>query len=154
MAAKTGIEGKLYFSATGIGSGAAGSATYTELTNVRNVTLNNTKAEADATTRTNNGWKAVVATLKEASIEFEMVWDPSDPGLSAVYGSYMTNTILGIACVDGAITGQGADPNGFEADCMVSSVSREESLEGIMMLKVTVKPTYSANAPRLIGLAA
>jgi hypothetical protein len=148
MAAKMGIDGKLYFCAAGIG----GTPTWTELTNVKNVTLNNTKAEADATTRSNNGWKAVVATLKEASIEFEMVWDPEDAGLTAIYGSYMANTPLGIACVDGAITGQGA--NGFMADCMVSSVSREESLEGVMTLKVTVKPTYSANAPQLIGLGA
>jgi hypothetical protein len=37
---------------------------------------------------------------------------------------------------------------------MVSSVSREESLEGVMTLKVTVKPTYSANPPQLIGLGA
>ncbi len=148
MSAKMGIDGKLYFCAAGIG----GTPTWTELTNVRNVTLNNTKAEADATTRTNNGWKAVVATLKEASIEFEMVWDPADTGLVAIYTSYMTNSVLGIACVDGDITGQGA--NGFKADCMVSSVSREENLEGVMTLKVTVKPTYSANAPALIGLAA
>ena len=42
----------------------------------------------------------------------------------------------------------------FMADCMVSSVSREENLEGVMTLKVTVKPTFSANAPALIGLAA
>jgi hypothetical protein len=150
MSAKMGIDGKLYFCAAGIG----GTPSWTELTNVKNVTLNNTKAEADATTRTNNGWKAVVATLKEASIEFEMVWDPADTGLAAIYGSYMANTVLGIACVDGTMTGQGANPNGFKADCMVSSVSREENLEGVMTLKVTVKPTYSAHAPALIGLAA
>src|SRR5664280_1975436 len=150
MSAKMGIDGKLYFCAAGIG----GTPSWTELTNVRNVTLNNTKAEADATTRNNNGWKAVVATLKEASIEWEMVWDPADTGLVAIYGSYMANTVLGIACVDGAMTGEGAAPNGFKADCMVSSISREENLEGVMTLKVTVKPTYSANAPALIGLAA
>ena len=148
MSAKMGIDGKLYFCAAGIG----GTPTWTLLSNVRNVTLKNTKAEADATTRTNNGWKAVVATLKEASIDFEMVWDPADTGLAAIYGSYMANTIRGIACVDGDIAGPTA--NGFKADCMVSSIDREEQLDGVMTLKVTVKPTYSAHAPALIGLGA
>ena len=60
---KLGLDAKLYFCAAGIG----GTPTWTELTNVKNVTLNLQKGEADVTTRANNGWKATAGTLKEGS---------------------------------------------------------------------------------------
>lgn len=37
---------------------------------------------AARTTRANNGWRATAGTLKEGSIEFEMVWDPTDAGFT------------------------------------------------------------------------
>jgi hypothetical protein len=39
--------------------------------------------EADVTTRGNAGWRATVATLKDGSIEFEMVWDTGDADFGA-----------------------------------------------------------------------
>lgn len=78
MSVKLGLDAKLYYCVAGIG----GTPTWVELTNVKNVTLNLQKGEADVTTRANNGWKATAATLKEGSIEFEMVWDPSDAGFT------------------------------------------------------------------------
>ena len=44
------------------------------------MTLSLEAGEADVTTRGNDGWRAIVATLKEASVEFEMVWDTGDAG--------------------------------------------------------------------------
>ena len=78
MSVKLGLDAKLYYCVAGIG----GTPTWTELSNVKNVTLNLQKGEADVTTRANNGWKATAGTLKEGSIEFEMVWDTSDTGFT------------------------------------------------------------------------
>ena len=82
MSVKLGLDAKLYFCVAGIG----GSPTWTELTNVKNVTLSLQKGEADVTTRANSGWKATAGTLKEGSIEFEMVWDTADAGFDPSEG--------------------------------------------------------------------
>ena len=141
MAVKLGMNAKLYLCAAGIG----GTPTWTELTNAKSVTLNLQKGEADVTTRGNNGWKAVVGTLKEGSIEFEMVWDTEDEGFAAIKDAYFDDTAIGMAVMDGDITAGGSQ--GLWADCSVIDFSRDESLEEAITVKVTVKPTYSANAP-------
>ena len=141
MSVKLGLDAKLYFCAAGIG----GSPTWTELTNVKNVTLSLTKGEADVTTRANNGWKATAGTLKEGSIEFEMVWDTADTGFSAIKDAYFNNTKIGLAVMDGPVAGPGSQ--GLWADCMITDFSRDEPLEDAISVKVTAKPTYSANPP-------
>jgi len=144
MGVKFGLDAKLYYCVAGIG----GSPTWTELTNVKNVTLSLTKGEADVTTRANSGWKATAGTLKEGSIEFEMVWDTEDAGFTAIKDAYFSNTRIAIAAMDGPITGTGSNGSqGLWADCMITDFSRDEPLEDAISVKVTAKPTYSANAP-------
>ncbi|MBK9126279.1 MAG: hypothetical protein IPM13_00545 [Phycisphaerales bacterium] len=70
-----GMDAKLYY-------GTAGAAAATLMGNVRNVTLNLEAGEADVTTRANSGWRATAPTLRECSVEFEMVWDPDDEGFT------------------------------------------------------------------------
>ena len=60
-----GLEAKLFY-------GAAGATAATEMTNVKDVTLNMETGEADVTTRAAEGWRLTAATLKEASVEFEI----------------------------------------------------------------------------------
>ena len=148
MDIKLGMEAKLYFCAAGI----AGTPTWTELANVKNLTLSLQKGEADGTTRANNGWKATIGTLKEGSIEFEMVWKPSDAGFAAMKTSFFTNSAIGIACMDGPIATAGSE--GLWADMEVMNFSREEPLDGPISVKVAIKPTYSANAPQWKTIAA
>src|SRR5574338_1303591 len=102
MAIKLGMEAKLLYK-TG---GQAGGGAWTELGNTRDVTLNLEAGEADVTTRANSGWRATVATLKEASVEFEMVWDTADAGFTAIKNAYLNNTIIGFQVLD-ADAGQG-----------------------------------------------
>ena len=45
----------------------------TEVDNVRDVTLTLEAGEADITTRGNSGWRATAPTLRECSVEFQMV---------------------------------------------------------------------------------
>ena len=68
-----GKDAKIY-------QGAAGGelAALTEMSNVRDVTLNLEAGEADITTRANGGWRATAPTLRECTCEFEMVWKPGD----------------------------------------------------------------------------
>lgn len=147
-----GLDAKIYRLTTG--SRAAWPATeapanLSEITNVRDVTVNMTKAEADATTRGSGGWKQTVATLKDASIEFEMVWDTADTHFTAIQESFTSqNSPIALAILDGVSTT--ADTQGLWADFMVTGFEKTEPLEGVQMVKVTVKPTYSAVAPEWV----
>ena len=142
VAVPLGMNAKLYFCAAGIG----GTPTWTEVANATNVTLNVTKGESDATTRANNGWKAVATTLKEASVEWEMVWNKADAGFTAMQQAFFNNTLLGMAVMDGDIAVAGNQ--GLWADCNITNFSREEPLAEVIKAKVTAKPGYSTNAPQ------
>jgi len=77
MGVKLGMEAKLYRN-----SGNYSTPRWVEMPNVKDLTLNLEAGEADVTTRGNAGWRATVATLKDGSIEFEMVWDMADAGFT------------------------------------------------------------------------
>ncbi len=134
MAIKLGMEAKLLY-------GAAGATATTELTNVKDVTLNLETGEADVTTRGNQGWRATVATLKNGSVEFEMIWDTSDAGFTAIREAYFNNTAIALAILDGA------NGEGLDADFSITNFTRNEPLEEAMTVSVTAKPTYSTRAP-------
>ena len=116
MAIKLGMEAKLYY-------GPAGSTATTELTNVKDVTLNLETGEADVTTRGNQGWRATVATLKNGSVEFEMIWDTGDAGFTAIRQAYFNNTAIALAIPDGE-SGEGLD-----ADFSITNFTRNEPLQ-------------------------
>ncbi|MBN8646157.1 MAG: hypothetical protein J0L61_13060, partial [Planctomycetes bacterium] len=109
------------------------------------VTLNLEAGEADVTTRANNGWRATVATLKEASVEFEMVWDTGDAGFTAIKNAFFNNDPIGLQILDAA-AGQG-----LQADFSITNFSRSEALEEAITVSVTAKVTYSTTAPSWIG---
>jgi len=134
MAIKLGMKGKLYY-------GPAGSRATSELRNAKDVTLSLEKGEADVTTRGNEGWRATVGTLKEGSVEFEMLWDTADAGFNAIQQAYFNDTPLAFAILDGE------NGHGLDADFAVMNFSRTEALEEAMSVSVTIKPTYSTRAP-------
>lgn len=121
-----GMNAKLYH-------GAAGNPASTEMTNVRNVTLNLEAGEADVTTRANQGWRATAPTLRECSVEFEMVWDPADAGFTAIKNAYLTADLIALKVLDKA-GGQGPD-----GDFAITAFSRSEELEEAITVSVTAK---------------
>ena len=144
MTTRLGMDAKLYRN-----TGSYASPIWTEIANVKDVTLNLEKGVADVTTRANAGWRATVGTLKDASIEFQMVWDTADDGFSAIRQSFFSNTPIEVAVLDGPVT----DPmsEGLRATCDVMNFTRNEALEEAIMVDVTIKPTYAANAPTWMG---
>ena len=141
MAIKLGMEATLNYQV----GGQAGGGGWLELTNTKDVTLSLEAGEADVTTRANDGWRAIVATLKEASVEFEMVWDTGDAGFDAIKDAYLGNDIIGFQILDGD------SGEGLQADFMITSFSRSEALEEAIMVSVTAKVTYSTTPPSWIG---
>jgi hypothetical protein len=138
-----GMNCKLYFAAALLSESATpGTTTWTEIDNAKDVTLNLETGEADITTRGNNGWKATAATLKEGSIEFEMLWKPGDSAFTALQGAWAAGTEIAVAAMDGLITGTGSTgKQGLASNFSVTNFSREEPMEEAVTVKVTLKPS-------------
>ena len=140
MGVKLGLDAKLYRN-----TGTHGSPTWNEVTNVKDLTLNLEAGEADVSTRGNGGWRANIATLKDASLEFEMVWDTADDDFTAIRTAFLTNGSIEFAVLDGGSAVAGSQ--GLRALMAITNFSRSEPLEEAITVSVTAKPTYSTDPP-------
>lgn len=140
MGVKLGMDAKLYRNL-----GSYETPTWAEVKNVKDVTLNLEAGEADVTTRGNAGWRANIATLKDASLEFEMVWDTDDDDFSAIRQAFLSSGAVEFAVMDGDIETEGSQ--GLRATMAITGFSRSEPLEEAISVSVTAKPTYADNPP-------
>ena len=138
MAIVLGLDAKLF-------RGTAGSRAATEVTNVKDLTLNLESGEADVTTRATKGWKASAATLKEASLEFTILYDTEDADFTAFQAAYFGNTPLALFVSDGQDTAHGLD-----ADFSITAFSVEQPLEEAISVSINAKPTASTRAPEWV----
>ena len=133
-----GMNAKIYHAAAQSPASGLDPATgMTEMDNVRNVNLSLEAGEADTTTRANNGWRSTTATLKEASVEFEMQWKPVDAQLAAIRTAYLNNTPIALAILTSAHSVSGSE--GPVGNFTVTNLSRSEELEATITYSVTVK---------------
>lgn len=131
MATVLGLAGSLRH-------GAAGATPTTVAANVADVTLSLETGEADVTTRGGSGWRQIVATLKDATLEFEMVWDTADAAFTAIRTAFLAGTAIALLPLDGSTAGTS---QGLDADWMITNFSRTEPLEEAMKVQVTAKVT-------------
>jgi len=111
----------------------------TELTNVKDVTLNLEASEADVTSRANSGWRGTAAGLRSATVDFEMVWKPGDNGFDAIKTAFLSSGEIELAVLDG--DKDVADNQGLKGRFSITSFSRAEPLEEAMMVSVSAKLT-------------
>ena len=124
----------------GLYQGAAGStdpSLMTEVANVRDVTLSLEAGEADITTRGNSGWRATAPTLRECSVEFQMVWKPGDTVFEAIKSAFLTAATVALAVLDQKSSVSGAQ--GPLGDFSITNFSRNEALEEAIVADVTAK---------------
>ena len=133
MAIVLGLNAKLL-------RGAAGATGTTEVKNVKDLTLNLESGEADVTTRATGGWRATAGTLKEASLEFGILYDTEDADFQAFQAAYFSNTPLALFITDGA-------GSGLDADWSITAFTVEQPLEEAVSVSITAKPTASTRAP-------
>ena len=136
MAIVLGLNAKLL-------RGAAGATGTTEVKNVKDLTLNLESGEADVTTRATGGWRASAATLKEASLEFGILYDTEDADFQAFQSAYFSNTPLALFISDGDSTTE----HGLDADFSITGFTVEQPLEEAVSVSITAKPTASTRAP-------
>lgn len=133
MAIVLGLDAKLL-------RGDAGSTGATEVKNVKDLTLNLESGEADVTTRATGGWRASAATLKEASLEFGILYDTEDADFQAFQEACFGNTPI-------ALFINGRNGGGLDADWSITAFTVEQPLEEAVSVSITAKPTASTRAP-------
>lgn len=136
MSITLGKDAKLYYA-----SGVVATS-WTELTNVKDVSLDIEAGESDVTTRGAGGWTATKATLRSVSLEFEMMWDTAADGFSDIRDAHKNGTTIALAIYDAAITT--ATSQGLQADFNITGFSKNEPLNEAATVSVTAKPAYSS----------
>ena len=134
-----GMDHKLYYSDTPVI--AANEAAYDTISNlignVRDASTNLETGEADKTTRANDGWRSTAATLKDGTLEWEMVWDTSDAAFAAIQTAWETRAEIALAALDGLIATVGSQ--GLTGNFQITNFSRSEDLEDVAKVSVTAK---------------
>jgi hypothetical protein len=102
-----------------------------QVKDAKDVTLNVERGDADVTTRNNQGWRAHMGTLKDASIEFQLLTggDTFDDLLSMFTG----RTAAAVVVSGGNIS--------FSATMVVTNFSASQPLEDAESVSVTLKPS-------------
>lgn len=129
---------KLYYN-----TGTYASPTWTELTNVKDVTLNLEKDEVDVTCRSSGGFKEFVDGLIDATVDFQMVWNTGDAGFTAVKTAFFAKSAIAVLVADGVYSVSGTQ--GLRATCMVKSFSRSETLGEALMVDVSLRPVKNSD---------
>jgi len=138
MAIVLGLDCKLYV-------GTAGTKATTEMQDVKNVNLNLDKGEADVTTRGNNGWRAYVGTLKDASLEFDLLYnDANGSEYKQLLNSYLNGTALAF------FVGESAN-DGLDADWTITGFNKSQELEEASTVSVTARIAKTNRNPAWVG---
>jgi hypothetical protein len=131
-----GLNAKLYID----DQSSYASPTWSLVDNCKDLTLTLEKNDADVTTRGNNGWRAVVGVLKDATVEFQMVWDTDDANFQLIKDAFLNGDPVNIAAMDGLIATRGSE--GLRALMTVTKFTRNEPLEEALTVDVSLRPTY------------
>lgn len=139
MGAKTGSDCIAYRN-----TGTYGTPVWNPWTNLRDLSLNLEMGDADASYRGSN-WKRTLATMKDGSVDAEMIHDPLVDDYNVIRDAFINKTVLDLAIADGAIATVGTQY--FRADFQAFGFSRNEPLEDTVTVKVPLKISYSTNEP-------
>lgn len=128
-----GLKAKLYV-------GSAGSTASTEITNVKDVTLDLSASEADITTRAANGWTVYLPALKDATLSFTMNYEPTNSSFTSIQSAFFGHTALAMLVADNS----GA---GLDADFVYTGFTINQPLTDAVTVDVTARPTDATRAP-------
>lgn len=140
MAYRLGRNCKLYRN-----TGSYASPTWTVINSARDVTLNLEGETADVATRGNGYWGADATVKLKASLDFELIWDPSDAAFAAILTAFIGVSSIELLVLDGAVATSGSQ--GLRATFAISKFTRTETLNEAVKASVTAQPTLADNAP-------
>jgi predicted secreted protein len=141
---RLGLEAKLYRNA-----GTYEAPELVEVDNVKDLTLNLEKNTADVTTRGSGGWRQMVAVLRDGTIDFGMLYKPSDANFQAIRDAFLADDLddQSIEFFVMSTDVDDADSEGLRATFMVEKFTANQPLEEAQMFDVTIRPTVAAHNP-------
>lgn len=110
-----------------------------EITNVKDLSTDFSAGEADITTRGSGGWRETLATLREGTVTFQMVWTPGDEAFDAIQEAFLDNATLAFAVLDSDPTDTPDISEGIVGYFSVTNFSLTQNLEEAQMVDVTLK---------------
>lgn len=115
--------------------------------NIRDLSINMERATDDVTTRGGNGFRQVVGTLRDGSVEFQIVYDTTDATFIAFRNAFfnLADQVIGLFVADGGLAVSGTQ--GLKGDFMVTNFSISQNLEEANKVDVTCQLTFSAFTP-------
>ena len=138
-----------------------------EITPITEVTLNLTTATADVTTRASGGYRQTVPTLKDASVDFSILWKPDDEVFTELLARFMDQCPVAMLVLDGQVTNitntsaidvdvtrctNSGRVTGLYADMAITSFTRNEGLEDAVMADLSLVPTIGLVTPEWISV--
>ncbi len=145
MAFVLGRNHKLYYQSTGTratwpASGAAPSLV--EINDAKDVTFNGDADTADVSTRGGGAFRQMVATLRDANVEFDFVYDSGDAALTFLRNGWKNGTVFGVAILDGGSATVGT--TGIWMDGIITGFTWGQELEEAGTIECTIQNTFSA----------
>jgi hypothetical protein len=127
-------------------TGTYGAPTWVEIAEVSDLMLDQTKGEADVSTRATGGDVAKVGTLKERSLDFTLVLKDDDTDTrDALEDSYEDGTSIDLLILNGPHTTPGN--RGWRIEMEVFKLSNDQKLTEASKFAVTMKTTDGDNPP-------
>ena len=146
MAVVRGMDFKLYRN-----TATPTTPTWVLMTNVRDLTRNRDTALADVSTR-GSQYRLQVPTLKDLSIDFQLVYFDDDADQEAFEEAYEAGDSIDMAFLDGPISTVGS--KGLRMMGQVSNFTTNEALEDAGLIDITVVPANDPdNLPRRVEVA-
>lgn len=140
MAYKLGAtDGKLYYN-----TASYASPTWDLVPNVDDLTLDIESDESDVSNRTMGGFEAIMPGLHKVTVEFGMVYDPSDTDYTTLRDAHLARTLKEYAVADGLIASNGTQYLRLHAYVVKSGVN--QALREGMKVPIKLRPGYSSNA--------
>ena len=133
-----GNAAKLYLDATPLSS-TPDSGSWSEVDLAREVTINMDAARADVTRRGSGNWKQSKAGLIDATLEFEVVYDPTDTEFQALLDAFTSRGEIALAAMDGDIAV--ADTEGLAGNWEIVTFNRSEPLDDAITVSITAAPS-------------
>lgn len=132
-----------------------GTPVYEVVSNIKDLTRGLEKALADASTRGTGGFRAQLGTLKDLSLEFQMVYDPDDTDVIAFQDAFFSDDNIQFVILDGPISTTGS--KGIRFMGQITNFSINEALEDVGLVDVSIVPGYdtaAANQPKRVTVSA
>jgi len=137
------------------GQAAVDTPTMLERSNVQDVTINQSMATADVSTRGGGGYRQVQGTLAEGSIDFVMIYAPGDAFFDSLNTAFADRVLRDLMWADGvAVNGTdivvaGDIPTGssisyFRAEMAVLDFTQEQPLEDALKVNVTLQSGFTS----------